>query len=266
MEFLIFASSMENKKELKIGDRDYRAYVGPPEKYDLVGAMQFNLLTTLGLREEHTLLDIGCGSLRAGKMLIPYLKPEKYSGIEPNDWLIKEGIERELGNQIIEMKKPSFFHFDDFKLSKTGKKFNFMIAQSIFSHASKDHILTCVGEAKKVLESGGIFAATVFEGKESYTGTEWVYPGCSFYRPEDFEALVKQAGMSCQRTHWAHPNDQTWYLIYNPKDQASLKSLSKDILSRNYNTFIQRTKAKFVDHPIIGSGIAKKIYHLFTDR
>jgi len=31
---------------LKPGDPQYRAYVGPPEDYDLVAAMAFNLLTT----------------------------------------------------------------------------------------------------------------------------------------------------------------------------------------------------------------------------
>ena len=50
----------------RIGDRHYRAYVGPPDEYDLVSAMTFNLLTTSGLRQGHRVLDIGCGSLRLG--------------------------------------------------------------------------------------------------------------------------------------------------------------------------------------------------------
>ena len=93
------ASEEDNRlgKSLAPGSRHYRAYVGPPTDYDLVGAMQFNLLTNLGLREEHYLLDIGCGSLRAGKLLIPYLVPGRYFGIEPERWLIEEGIDNELG-------------------------------------------------------------------------------------------------------------------------------------------------------------------------
>ena len=47
---------------LKPGDPHYRAYVGPPQDYDLIAAMTFNLLTTLGLRQNHSLLDIGCGA------------------------------------------------------------------------------------------------------------------------------------------------------------------------------------------------------------
>ena len=62
----------------------YRTYVGPSEQYDFMGATQFRLLTTLGLREHHSVLDFGCGSLRAGRLLIPYLLPGRYYGLEPN--------------------------------------------------------------------------------------------------------------------------------------------------------------------------------------
>ena len=50
-----------------IGDHHYRAYIGPPDEYDLVSAMSFSLLTACGLRQHHKLLDIGCGSLRLGR-------------------------------------------------------------------------------------------------------------------------------------------------------------------------------------------------------
>src|SRR5271169_3068223 len=82
---------------LSPGDAHYRAYVGPPEDYDLISAMTFNLLTSLGLRQNHALLDIGCGSLRCGRLFIPYLNAGNYTGIEPNQWLIDEGIRREVG-------------------------------------------------------------------------------------------------------------------------------------------------------------------------
>ena len=62
------------------------------ENYDLSSALQFSLLTSLGLRENHTLLDIGCGSLRGGRLALMYLLPEHYYGIEPEQWLIEEGI------------------------------------------------------------------------------------------------------------------------------------------------------------------------------
>ncbi|MFP8873463.1 MAG: hypothetical protein VCB42_02780, partial [Myxococcota bacterium] len=79
--------SSEEARTLEPGSEHYTAYVGPPRDYDSMGATQFRLLCTLGLREHHRLLDFGCGSLRAGRFLIPYLKPGHYHGVEPNRWL-----------------------------------------------------------------------------------------------------------------------------------------------------------------------------------
>src|SRR5271167_1446401 len=90
---------------LPAGAHHYRAYVGPPQDYDLVAAMTFNLLTVLGLRQHHSLLDVGCGSLRNGRLLIPYLNNGNYTGIETNKWLVGEGIRRETGRDQIRIKK-----------------------------------------------------------------------------------------------------------------------------------------------------------------
>src|SRR5881275_994528 len=110
--------------ELKPGDSHYRAYVGPPEDYDLIAAMTFNLLTTLGLRQHHSLIDIGCGSLRIGRLLIPYL----------NEWLVDEGIKRELGEALVRIKRPTFFFSDSPETVIRAKlSFDFALAQSIFS-------------------------------------------------------------------------------------------------------------------------------------
>ena len=94
---------------LSAGEHHYRAYVGPPERYDIIAAMTFNLLTTIGLRQHHKLLDIGCGSLRVGRLLIPYLNIGKYYGLEPNKWLVEQGIKSETGHDLIAIKKPKFF-------------------------------------------------------------------------------------------------------------------------------------------------------------
>ena len=133
--------------DLPIGAHRHRAYVGPPEKYDLMAAMQFNLLTLLGLREHHFLLDVGCGSLRAGKLLIPYLLPSHYFGIEPERWLVEEGIKNELGHEIVRIKKPVFGFDRHFDCGVFGQTFDFVIAQSVFSHGSQGQIRQCLSNA-----------------------------------------------------------------------------------------------------------------------
>ena len=79
----------------------YKPYVGPDDKYDLIASMQFNLLTFMGLRDYHKLLDIGCGSLRVGRLLIPYLLKGNYFGLEPEKWLVNEALANELGRDIL---------------------------------------------------------------------------------------------------------------------------------------------------------------------
>src|SRR5207253_6575513 len=121
---------------LKPGNAHYSAYVGAPEDYDLIAAMTFNLLTTLGLRQHHSLLDIGCGSLRIGRLLIPYLNRGKYFGVEPAEWLVAEGIKQELGETLVQVKQPTFFFSDSPNVVFQAKiPFDFALAQSIFSHS-----------------------------------------------------------------------------------------------------------------------------------
>lgn len=208
------------------GDRHHRAFVGPPQNYDLASAMQFNLLTALGMRETHTLLDIGCGSLRGGRLSIMYLLPGHYYGIEPEKWLIEEGISNEIGADFVELKKPSFSNDSEFRLSVFGRTFDYLNAQSIFSHASAQQIRNCLREAKKVMTPSSIFAATFILGDEDYQGDAWVYPGCVTYTEATIHKMVEEQGLACTSTIWPHLYDQTWFVITDPKNLDSLPPLS----------------------------------------
>ena len=75
---------------------NYKSYVGPEENYDLMAGLMFVRMFQVGLRSYHTLLDVGCGSLRGGKLFIPYLDVGNYYGIEPLKELVIEGIKNEI--------------------------------------------------------------------------------------------------------------------------------------------------------------------------
>ena len=146
-----------NRTKKTLRDLRYRAYVGPVDKFDLISANQFSLLVDLGLRDTHYLLDIGCGSLGGGRLFIPYLLPNRYHGIEPVNWLIQEGIRNELGSDIIHTKKPVFDYNREFNLKVFNKKFDYILAQSIFSHASESQIRKCVSAARSVIRPSSKF-------------------------------------------------------------------------------------------------------------
>jgi len=196
---------------LKPGDAHYRAYVGPPEDYDLIAAMTFNLLTTLGLRQQHTLLDIGCGSLRAGRLFIPYLNAGNYTGIEPNRWLVEEGIRREIGEDLVRIKRPCLVDGDS-PAALQGKRIDFAVAQSIFSHCGLDLIRSWLDGIAPLLLPGGALAATFLIGDDDFTGTGWVYPGCVSYTVRSLQQAAADAGLTLHLLDWRHPR-QTWGLF-----------------------------------------------------
>ena len=202
---------------LKPGDPQYRAYVGPPEDYDLVAAMAFNLLTTLGLRQHHSLLDIGCGSLRIGRLLIPYMNRGKYFGVEPNEWLVDEGIKRELGETLVEIKRPTFFFSDSpDTISQAETSFDFALAQSIFSHCGLDLIKGWLSAISRSLAQDGALVATFLIGEEDSAQTGWIYPACVNYRPSTLERAAKDANLRFEILDWKHPR-QTWALFAGPR-------------------------------------------------
>jgi SAM-dependent methyltransferase len=214
------------------GNRRYqrhRSFVGPVGSYDLVGAGQFALLTALGMREKHALLDIGCGSLRGGRFAIMYLKPGMYCGIEPERWLVEEGIDREIGRELVAMKRPMFKFDRAFNLNAFGRTFDYIIAQSIFSHASQEQIRCCLSEARKVMAPDAIFVATFVRGNDDYRGEKWVYPGLAKYTLKSFSKLVTNEGLTCQPLNWTHPHGQTWVSITQEGRRVPVPSLEDNV-------------------------------------
>lgn len=207
------------------GDARYRACVSPPDDDDLIAAMTFNLLTTLGLRKHHSLLDVGCGSLQIGRLLIPYLNRGKYFGVETNEWLVEEGIKRELGEGLLQNKHPTFFFSESPEAIAQAKvSFDFAVAQSIFSHCGLDLIKNWLFAISRSLAEHGALVATFLPGKEDSPREGWVYPECVSYRPLTLRCLAAEAGLRCELLDWKHPR-QTWLLFAAPKfDSGWLKN------------------------------------------
>jgi SAM-dependent methyltransferase len=198
--------------KMEANPEGYMAYVGPAAQYDFMGATQFRLLTTLGLRASHDVLDIGCGSLRTGRFLICYLDKGHYYGIEPNEWLIEDAVNEQIGNDLIRIKEPHFDHNADFRTDVFSRQFDFIIAQSIFSHTGSDLIETALSNIRDSLDISGIAAVTFVEGIKDFQGAGWVYPEAVRYRRTTIRKMLRDSGLYARRIPWYHPR-QTWYIL-----------------------------------------------------
>lgn len=221
------------------GDKNYRAWVGPPKRFDTIAASQFQLLTLAGLRERHTLLDIGCGSLRAGRLFLSYLAPGNYYGIEPEEWVLEEGIREQLGKEFMELKRPTFIHDRDFTMTEFGRQFDYLLAQSILSHTSLEQVERCLDQARQVMTESSVFFATFVEGEKDYDGQEWVYPGIAHFRPETMLRVAGEHGLDMELVDWHHPTQQ-WAAFY--LEGTSHKALPRS--QRSYRREIRQQRRR----------------------
>ena len=189
------------------GGAHYRAYVGPPDRFDFMSGTQMALLFHMGVREDHKVLDFGCGSLRLGRMLIPYLKKGHYFGIDPNPWLIEDGFSLELGQDIRALKAPRFDHNTEFNCDAFGEQFDYIIAQSIITHTGPKEAQAILNSAKACLKPGGIFLFNYISEpeRESRPDDGWYYPECIGFTPNMMMAQIDNAGLKGIDIPWYHP-------------------------------------------------------------
>ncbi len=221
---------------LPAGADHYRAFVGPPDRYDFMSASQFALLFSLGVRETSSVLDFGCGSLRLGRLLIPYLAPDHYFGIEPYRWLVEDAIKYELGASILEIKAPKFSYNADFRCDVFGEKFDFIVAQSIITHCDAEMAETLSRQMAASLKKDGKVIFSIIEAEFPTAVPDpqgWSYPHCVSYGCFAIEAIFRQSGLFCKKLPWYHPG-ATWYVAghsekYLPLDEH-LRLLSGAVL------------------------------------
>ena len=196
---------------------EHRAYVGPPEYYDIIGGLQLVVLMNVGLREHHKVLDVGCGSLRGGRFIMQYLLPGNYYGIEPNKWLVEAAIDNEIGQDMIDLKRPRFSANKHMELDGWGVQFDYIMAQSIITHAPLAMVRQLMQAVYQVLSPEGTFIATVLEGDKDNQLTEWSYPAGVQWTSETITELTIAAGLSVATLSFEHPAGQLWLAMEKDK-------------------------------------------------
>ncbi len=119
---------------------------------------QMDVLRETGLQPSHRLLDVGCGALRLGSLAIPYLESGYYCGVDAYEPLLRTG--RRLMTALGVDEPYSTHHSSEFEFEAFGARFDFAIAQSVFTHLSREQIERCVANLVPVMNPGGRFVFT----------------------------------------------------------------------------------------------------------
>ena len=158
------ADDPEDAGEALVDGIGHRDYVGG--HWEAIGSVQFRFLVDHGLDPQHVFLDVGCGSLRAGVRLIPYLDAGNYLGIDNKHELIDAGIKNELGEKLYRLKRPEFVTSETFEFSRFSKQPDFAIAQAVFPHLPEELIILCLRNLRAHSKAGTKFYATYGETPE----------------------------------------------------------------------------------------------------
>lgn len=124
------------------------------------GAWVVDALRRHGLRPDHYVLEIGCGSLSAASRLLPAMDLHRYWGFERNRELFDTGIIIELPRAGVPPERGHFVVNDDFDLSGVPHRFDLAIASAQARHLSLNRIARMIAAVVRRLAPGGRFIFT----------------------------------------------------------------------------------------------------------
>jgi SAM-dependent methyltransferase len=118
---------------------DPHAAVG--SMWEEIGTLQFDYLVRNGLKPDHRMLDIGCGTLRGGRHFIRFLDIGRYTGTDISPRAL-EYAERLVAEEGLSDKRPVFILDRDMRLrfEELEGSFDCILAQSVFTHLPEDLI------------------------------------------------------------------------------------------------------------------------------
>lgn len=200
---------------------------GPARDFERLGRLQFATLVEHGLWPDSKVIDIGCGALRAGYWLLHFLEPGCYFGLEPNREMVELGIREFLEPHLLERAQPRWAHNEDFDFNVFGVQFDFFLARSIWTHASKRQISKMLDGFVATAAPTAVMLASYFKKprisrgeKREYLGDEWVgrshtrnRPGRAYHSYSWIESECRRRGLGLLELDKPPVNDQRWLRI-----------------------------------------------------
>jgi len=210
------------KVQRRAEELDRSKFFGVPiDGFENAGRQQFILLLMSGLMPNSKVVDIGCGVLRAGYWLIHFLDPHCYHGIEPSKERIEAGLTI-LEPDTARIKQPRFDTNADFDTGVFGVPFDFFLAYSIWTHASKPQIERMLDGFLRNSTPQAVFLTSVIPAGlrwRDYHGEAWVgtshesmTPGCIGHDLKWIRAECRKRRLSL-RILGRERDGQTWLQI-----------------------------------------------------
>jgi SAM-dependent methyltransferase len=194
--------------DLRVEDDPHEAVGGMWEE---IGRLQAEFLVHKGLQPHHKLLDLGCGTLRGGRQVIPLLDPGNYYGMDISPKAIayaKQLVQRE----GLTGKRPRLWVSTNNNLQfreLAKERFDFILAQSVFTHLPPAMIDECFEHVGHIMSECGTFYFTYLPASDiSRMGLkDYRYP-LSF-----FERLAARYGLAIRDCSPDYPHPRGLVMV-----------------------------------------------------
>jgi hypothetical protein len=199
-------------------------FVGVPrETFAQAGREQLIALLAEGLRPESKFLEFGCGCLRIACWLVRFLDSGGYHGIEPARQRIDYGLHYLLTPEELQVKRPRFDYNPIFNSSVFETKFDFFLARSIWTHASKPQIEATLDSFLRDGAPRATFLASYLPARspdEDYQGIRWVgtshesdTPGVVRHALSWIAEQCRSRSLNCEEIAGVDCDSQFWLRI-----------------------------------------------------
>lgn len=179
-------------------------------RWNEIGKLQLKFLEEQGMQPSDKLLDVGCGTLRAGIHFIDYLKPEKYSGMDISDNAIDAAGEI-VKQEDLQKKKPNLLVNKDLKFNEFNENFDYIIAHSLCTHLPAEKVTELFSNVRKVMTENSEFYATF---NTPSRGEDYVIEGPASYRysAKKIIHLAEKNGLTPRKIpSYSHPRGQKMF-------------------------------------------------------
>jgi len=124
--------------------------------FEAMGTLEFQLLRSLGLHPESSVVDVGCGSGRLAVRLAPWLKG-RYLGTD----ILPALLDHARG--LCSRDDWQFFTTDGQFIPAVGETADFVCFFSVLTHISHEESWRYIQESKRVLKPGGKLVCSFLE-------------------------------------------------------------------------------------------------------
>jgi SAM-dependent methyltransferase len=172
---------------LRIERTGHQAAIGGGDNWDEHGTLQRDFLISQGLKPEHRLLDIGCGTGRLARKAVPYLDIGKYCGVDISQAAI-DACYSVLNSEALLDRLP-YFQVGEIPITV---KFDYLWSFSVFIHLPHDIMESVMRRAAEAMHPESRFYWAYAPEPKSYRS------GMKQFRHtlRDYQKAAESAGLT----------------------------------------------------------------------